>query len=260
MKLGLALGSGGGRGLVHIGVLRALEEANIQPKYIAGSSIGALIGAMFAAGRSSEEIEKLLLEDKWSVLKVFLDPGFFAGLIHGRRLKKYLKKWLGTEHFSDLKTSFAAVACDLKSGELEVMQRGNLVDSVRASMAVPGLFKAVKIGGKSLVDGGVVDPVPDTVVKKMGATKVLAVNLDYRKVAEDKDSNYGFAANVTLRSINIMRHYLAEYSLDKDTVVLNPEIADAGIIGFKSYFDKEKSKALIDLGYKLTKKEISKLS
>lgn len=251
MKLGLALGSGGGRGLCHIGVLRALEKANIKPDFIAGSSIGALIGAMFSAGLSSNEIENCLLNDKWSVLKIFMDPGFFGGLIKGRRLNKYLKKWLGAEKFADLKIPFSAVACDLKAGEIKVFNSGDLLSAVQASMAVPGLFKPVEIDGSQLVDGGIINPVPDDVVRKMGATKVIAVNLDYRKVAEDKDSNYGFAANVTFRSVNIMRHYLAEYSLKDADIVLNPQIDDAGIIGFKSYFKKEKSKALIELGEKL---------
>ena len=251
IKYGLALGSGGGRGLVHIGVLKGLEERGIEISAVSGSSIGSLIGAMYALGYSAKKIECMLLDDKWGVLNLFIDPGIIGGIISGDKLSKQIKKWFDDADFSDLKIPFAAVACDLHSGDPVIMSDGDLISSVRASMAVPGLFKPIVRDDLKLVDGGVVMPVPAEVVKKMDVDKVIAVNLDYRKVAEDKDANYAFATNVTLRSINIMRHYLAEYSLKNVDFVLNPKIEDAGIVGMKSYFDKKRAQKLIEMGRRL---------
>lgn len=248
MKIALALGSGGGRGLFHIGVLKGLEERKIEVTAIAGSSIGSLIGAMYASGLKALEIENLLLNDKWSVVNIFIDPGFIGGVVSGDKLKKQIMKWLPCADFEGLRIPFAAVACDLFCGDAVVMKNGDLVDAVRASMAVPGLFKPLDKDGMKLVDGGVVMPVPSEAVKGLSEEKILAVNLDYRKIASDSDANYTFATNVTLRAINIMRHYLAEYSLVDVDYVLNPEIDDSGIVAMKSYFDKESALALIEMG------------
>jgi len=259
-KIGLALGSGGARGLVHLGVLRCLEDFGIELSFIAGSSIGACVGAMYAAGQSLEDMENVLLEDKWKVLSALFDPTIFSGgFVKGDRFGALLREWISVDSFEDLNIPFACVASDLLSGDEICFSKGALIEPVRASMAVPSLFTPVKFEEYLLVDAGIVNPVPDNVVRDMGADFVISVNLDYRKTPEGKESRYNFMTNVNLRALNMLRHYLAEYSMSDSDIILNPKIEDAGLIGLKSYVSKEKSDELLQMGYDLMKGELEKL-
>lgn len=178
-KIGLALGGGAARGWAHIGVLRALEKAGIKPDIIAGTSIGAVVGGCYAAGRLDdvEEFARSLTKRR---IFGYLDFNFKGtGLINGQRLVEMLDRHLGGCNIEDLETRFTAVATEIGSGHEVWLSRGRLVDAVRASYALPGVFKPVKIDGRWLFDGALVNPIPVSVCRALGARYVIAVNLNF---------------------------------------------------------------------------------
>ncbi len=169
-KLGIALGSGSARGWSHIGVLRALTEAGIAPDFVAGCSMGAMVGAAFAAGRI-EELEAWALSLDWKRVVGLVDVGLRGGVFKGDRL-------LNVEcPFSELSVPFAAVATDIATGQEVWLREGKVSDAVRASCAVPGLFRPVLRDGRYLIDGSVVNPIPVSLCRAMGAQVVIAVDL-----------------------------------------------------------------------------------
>jgi len=176
LTLGLALGSGSARGWAHVGVLQALAEEEIVPDLVAGCSMGAMIGASFAAGRI-EQLEIWALALKWKGVLSLLDVGLRGGLIKGDRLLDFFHGQCAAGQFSELLLPFAAVATDLASGEEIWLRDGKVSDAVRASCTVPGLFRPVLHNGRYLVDGSIVNPVPVSLCRAMGADVVIAVNL-----------------------------------------------------------------------------------
>ncbi len=177
MKIGLALGAGGAKGYAHLGIIRALEEAGMEIHLVSGTSIGALVGAIYAAGRF-EDMEEFALGIRLSDLPKIFTPAFSKlGFLSGNYINAILKKFIGKENIEDLNIPFAAVAADLDMGERVVFSSGSIESAVRASVAIPGLFTPVVDGNRCLVDGGAVDPVPVEVARDMGAEKVIAVDL-----------------------------------------------------------------------------------
>lgn len=179
LKIGLVLGSGSARGLAHVGVILALEAYNIPIDIIAGTSIGSVIGSLYASGATIKQLEEMALSIKMSKTLFMLDSTFpHSGLISGDRIEKMLNQFaLKDKTFDDLSISFAAVATDVESGAKVILNQGKVIDAVRASIAIPGIFTPVKYGDYYLVDGGVVDPVPVDVVQMMGADIIIAVSL-----------------------------------------------------------------------------------
>jgi NTE family protein len=178
-KIGLALGGGAARGWAHIGVLRALEQAGIRPDIIAGTSIGAVVGGCYAAGHL-DAIEEFARELTRRRVFGYLDFNFSGtGLIGGQRLCERLDRHLGTRGIEELPTRFTAVATELGTGHEVWLSRGPIVDAVRASYAIPGIFKPVKVNGRWLFDGALVNPIPVTVCRALGARYVIAVNLNF---------------------------------------------------------------------------------
>lgn len=177
-KIGLALGGGAARGLAHIGVLKVLEKHHISPDVIVGTSMGALIGALYAGGISISDIEQFALRLN-SVRLAFLadmTPSF-GGLVGGRRVVSMLKSIMGDLSFSQLKLDFACVSTDIITGAEVVLRDGSLLEAVRASVSLPGIFTPVKFGKQYLVDGGLVNEVPVSVCREMGAEYVIGVNV-----------------------------------------------------------------------------------
>jgi NTE family protein len=175
-RVGLALGSGSARGWAHIGVIRALEEAGIQPDVVCGTSIGALVGAAYAAGeldRLEQWVQGLSVKD----IVTFMDVSFSGGLFKGERLVDFFRKHFADRSIEELLTPFAAVATVLHTGAERWLRRGSTLDAVRASIALPGLFAPVIYEGAVLVDGGLVNPVPVSLARAMGADVVIAVDL-----------------------------------------------------------------------------------
>ncbi|WP_244544497.1 MULTISPECIES: patatin-like phospholipase family protein [unclassified Beijerinckia] len=176
-KIGLALGAGGARGWSHIGVLQELEANGLQPDVIAGASIGSVAGGCWAGGRLAEleDFARSLNKRRvFSLLDVSLSG---AGLISGNRLRSRLDAALGQVKIEDLPKKFLAVATEMGTGHEIWLQRGPLVDAMRASYALPGIFEPVSIGGRWLFDGALVNPVPVTACRALGADFVISVNL-----------------------------------------------------------------------------------
>jgi NTE family protein len=179
-KLGIALGSGSARGWAHIGVLSALAEQGIAPEFVAGCSMGAMVGAAFAAGRI-QQLEKWALSLDWRRVVRLLDVGLRGGLIKGDRLVNLFQGQFVESRFSELMLPFAAVATDLASGKELWLREGKVSDAVRASCTVPGLFQPVLRDGRYVVDGSVVNPIPVSLCRAMGAEVVIAVDLGSHK-------------------------------------------------------------------------------
>jgi NTE family protein len=178
-KIGLALGGGAARGWAHIGVLKALAAAGIKPDIIAGTSIGAVVGACHAAGHL-DELEGFARELTRRRIFGYLDFNFAGtALINGQKLCDRLERQLGDLNIEDLDPHFTAVATELGSGHEIWLSRGRLADAVRASYALPGIFRPVKINGRWLFDGALVNPIPVSVCRAHGARYVIAVNLNF---------------------------------------------------------------------------------
>lgn len=176
MKLGLALSGGAVRGAAHVGALMAIENAGLTPYCIAGSSIGALIGALYAAGHSAGALAQRFAELGWTSL---LGPSLprKLSLFDAVPMERLLRDHFGLTTFAALRIPFAAVACDISAGHEIVLREGDLVDAVRASTALPGVFPPIELEGRVLVDGGIVNNLPVDVARAMGADFVLAVDL-----------------------------------------------------------------------------------
>lgn len=235
-KVGLALGSGGVRGLAHIGVLKTLLKHNIPIDYLAGSSIGSWVAAHFSLYGDIKKTEDFTVGKKKEKFLSFLEPNMSGGLVKGAKIEILLNEWLGGSSFSDLKIPLKIVTTNLISGEKVIFTEGKLAPVVRASMAVPGLFKPVIINSQSLVDGGISDPVPVDLLKESGAEIVIAVNLDFFSGLDNISPEKIGYMNVAEGTINIMRHYLAKYSCYGADFIIEPSLKNYS--SWSGYFMK----------------------
>jgi len=177
-SIGLALGSGAARGWAHIGVIRALAELGIEPNVIAGSSIGAFVGAAYASDHL-DKLEDWVRRLTWKEIFTFLDLSLLdGGLIQGEKLLQFARDQIVDFSIESLPRRFATVATELDTGREIWLQEGPLMDAVRASIGLPGLFVPVQLNGRWLVDGGLSNPVPVSLCRAMGAELVIAVNLN----------------------------------------------------------------------------------
>jgi NTE family protein len=175
-RVGLALGSGSARGWAHIGVIRALEKAGVRADIVCGTSIGALVGAAYAAGEI-DRLERWVLGLGVGDVVGFMDIGLSGGVLRGDRLMEFFRRNLADRSIEQLGLPFAAVATSLRRGAEVWLRSGPILDAVRASIALPGLFEPVRWEGSLLVDGGLVNPVPVSLARAMGADIVVAVDL-----------------------------------------------------------------------------------
>lgn len=259
-KLGLALGSGGIRGFAHLGVIKALEEADIEISYITGASAGSIVGAFYAATKDTDWILKVFTENKTEIIKAFIDPSIKGALVKGRKMAALLNKWLPVTDFKDLKIPLTTVATDLLSGQPVYFSKGDLVTGIIASMSVPNVFEPTKFEGKMLLDGGLCIPVPDKQAREMGADVVVSVNLDNHNTVASPDAKYTSFKKIGYRSINIIRHYLAKYSLIHSDIILEPVIPMKSIMGLEKYFGKSNEiDKMIEEGYNIMQAQIPKL-
>jgi NTE family protein len=174
-RLGIALGSGSARGWAHIGVLRGLEQAGIVPDVVSGTSIGALVGAAYASNRLDRLEEWVAQIDWWDIIR-YMDVRL--GGVEGERLMRAFRERVEDAPIESLPRPFGAVATDLQTGREVWFQQGSLLEAVRASIALPGLFSPVRYQDRWLVDGGLVDPLPVSLCRALGADRVIAVNLN----------------------------------------------------------------------------------
>lgn len=231
-KIGLALGSGGPRGLAHIGVIKVLLENGVPIDYIAGSSVGALVGGLYAyfgdIGKLEKYFAKLTYRD---MIEVFSDPRFAHGIMKGEKALKFLKKTVGNKKIEKLKIPFAAIATDLENGEVLELNKGELALAIRASVSIPVFFRPVKIGRRYLVDGGNAVPVPVETVRKMGADIVIAVDLDNCYVSPKnymKNVEKSSMTQIAERSLDIMSYSLARENTKNADFVITPDVYDVG--------------------------------
>ncbi len=219
-KVGLVLGCGGAKGLSHIGVIKYLEEMNVKIDFIAGSSIGALIGGAYAGGLSIKEIEDIALKtDLTSTAKLF-SPGFGkSGLVTGLKVQKFLTSILGKKNIEELEIPFAAVATDLLTGQEIHFSKGDLVEAIRASISIPIVFQPVIWNNIILVDGGLVSPVPINVAREIGANHIIAVNVLSSKnmsdIKRDKKSDNKINLEKPLEIIPTLQRKLEDLIVDK---------------------------------------------
>ena len=183
-KIGLALGSGSARGWAHIGVIHALTEAGIPVDYVAGTSIGAVVGAVYAVGRI-DSLEEMALQFDWKMIIRFLDVVFpKSGLIDGKKVADFIREHVEGKNIENFTLPFCTVSTDLATGCEVVIKEGDSIEAVRASISVPGVFTPVRRNSSVLVDGGLVNPVPVSVVRQMGADFVIAVDLNHDVVGK----------------------------------------------------------------------------
>lgn len=237
-RIGLALGGGGARGLAHLGVWLKFRELGVPVQCIAGTSIGAIAGAIIAADRVDEAL-RWCAEPDWKKLpRLMLETQFTAKAItKGRRVEELLAELIGVETFDGLSMPYAAVATDLNTGEEVVMRDGDLLSAVRASMSIPGVFRPVERQGRILIDGQLVDPIPVAACRTMGADKVIAVDINPPgNAAEAKP----FArmnivdvliGTITIFNCEITRHVLAT---DRPELVIRPRVGSIRALDFRN--------------------------
>jgi NTE family protein len=257
-KLGVALGSGGARGLYHIGVLKALVKNDIPIDYLAGSSVGAWIGGHYALNKDIEKLEEFTVGKKMEKLMGMFEISFSGGFIKGEKLQRLLGEWLEDAQFSDLKIPFRAIATDLIAGNPVVFKTGNLASALRASMAIPGVFAPVSYQKKLFIDGGISNPVPDDVLRQMGADVVLAVDLNGIPHGRDTGTVRSQTISDTLKSaVNILCYHLAVATTQDADIVLHPYLEKYA--GWTDYLFTNKGREAITLGERETRKIVPEL-
>lgn len=276
MKLGIALGGGGAKGMAHIGVLEALDEQGIRPQFVSGTSIGAVIGALYCLRGGAQtlradaynmvqspefknlELDRFYTRDK-SLLRHFkkevFEKFYYGSLLFKKAhfkddaTHRLLRNLFGDKEFSDLKIPFCCNALDLESGEETVFNSGRLAEAVRASCAIPGIFPPFELAGKIFVDGGVSNNIPIAPVKALGARIVLAVYLGEKpRFAEPANSGY----RILQRSFFIMKYSFDKRILAEADLVINPEVNEchwADFSSLDSLIQKGREAASESLGY-----------
>src|SRR5436190_5637240 len=272
-KIGLALGGGGARGCAHVGILRVLEELHIPVDYIAGTSIGAVVGGLYASGLTPDQIDRALSDTDWrdalndrtaykdlayrrkedevrylTALEAGLRGGHFvlpSGLRSGQKVRFLLQSYLipvaTVRDFSKLPIPFKAVAADIETGDAVVLDHGELADAIRASMSIPGVFSPMEIEGKVLVDGGIADNVPVDVVRAMGADIVIAVDVGSPLLKHEQIESL---LSVTGQVMTILTRKNAEKQIRAADIVLTPPVSTFGLMAFGQ------AREIIDAGRK----------
>ena len=246
MKIGIALGGGAAYGVAHVGVLKALEESGIKPDIIAGTSVGALIGGLYASGCTIAEVEAAVRDFDWINTVKFTIPK--EGLISFARLDEFIVRHAKVKNIEDTKIKFASIASNLLDGKIEVMEKGPLAISIRASCGLPGIFIPTAYNNKLFVDGGVLNNVPTDVVKAMGADFVIGVD-PLAKSQMDISKHHDVFAIVWKSWAMATQQYVnaASYK-DADAVIL-PDIEDI------YPFDLSKREAIMERGYSTALKQ-----
>jgi len=203
-KIGLALGGGAVRGAAHLGVLEVLEREGIRPDYVAGVSAGSAVGAVYCAGLDLDEMKCMALGLRWRKLGRVTRSRL--GLFDGRRIEEYLEEAIGPLQFEELEIPLATVAVDIVHGELVVLKEGSVAPAVRASCAIPGIFTPVERGEQILVDGGMLNNVPVSVARDMGADYVIAVDLFPPTIWGTRPRNLFEMFHLSLYALTRMAH------------------------------------------------------
>jgi len=252
-KIGLALGSGGPKGLSHIGVIKVLEENNIPIDFIAGSSIGAAVGGFYATNKNIKKIEEIALSNDWrQTLSLSFDLSLCQGFLSGKKIKKFIENIIDKKCFKDLKIPLSVVVTNIKTGEAIVINKGEVATAIRASISIPLFFKPVEKNDQLLVDGCLSMPVPVKVVKKMGADIIIAVNLDADYFSKNNINNYGFY-KIANTSVKILTHHFSSLNAKEADIIINPKV---GKVGWNKFIN---SKSVILAGEEAMRQSILQL-
>lgn len=247
-KIGLALGAGSARGIAHMGVLRVLERYKVPIDCIAGCSIGAMIGGLYASGMKVDFMVRFASELQ---SRSWVDLGLpRRGLIAGNKVETMLRLLTREKNIEELAIPFAAVATDIERGEAVEIRSGPLYQAIRASISIPVVFRPYKMGGRLLVDGGVVDRVPVTLAKKMGADIVIAVDVN-KFVTHQRVENI---FDIMLQTLDIMERKIL------NTTVLDTDILIRPRVGHISPNQFHRVEELVTEGEKAAEAAISKIS
>ena len=231
-KIGLCLGSGGARGLAHVGVLQVLEENGIIPDIISGCSAGAIFGAVYAAGTNLYLLEKYLGTVE---ARTIVDMGIpiHGGFLSGDKIEELVLTLTHDLSFGETKIPFVCIATDLVTGEMKVFEEGKLHRAVRASMAVPGVFTPAVIDGHYYVDGGVLEELPVDVLRTRGADVVITSDLGIKKNFFDPE--HPSPIDILRRSSDIMQAKLTQRQADKGDVIIRPDASFMGLLKINGY-------------------------
>lgn len=214
-RIGLVLGGGGARGFAHVGVIKVLESQGITPDIVVGTSVGAAVGALYAAGHTGYQLQEISLPMERASVSAWAMPN--RGFMSGEPLEQFINRMV-KQPIEEFQRTFAAVAADLETGEEVVFRTGNAGQAVRASCAVPGIFQPMEMNGKSYVDGCLVKPVAVSVARAMGADVVIAVNISNVPANNQTESTLG----VLMQTFDIMSCSINRYELQQADVVISP--------------------------------------
>ena len=250
-KIALVLGGGGARGLAHIGVLKVLNEERIPIDILTGTSVGALVGALYCAGVPITQIETMGTSVGWNDLVDVSVPSFIklflnSDLLSNERIESYLEKTIGNKRFDELKVPFACVAVDIMTGERIIMRDGNVALAARASATIPGIFNPVEYRHRYLVDGGIFDNIPVDVAHIMGADYVVAV-------AVSGDFAQNTLSNVLMvmgQALTIQGRILEEQNLEKADFVVRPHVGEI------SSMDLGRTRECMDAGVEAARRDV----
>lgn len=237
-RIGLVLGGGGARGLCHIGVWRVLQEMNIRPDLLAGTSMGGLIGALIAAGHDADEMEKIARDVDWLRL---LNWGLTGRLLSGARFRDWVGKYV-PETFDELEVPLVLTATDVVDGQIRYLHTGDLITAIQATTAYPGALESVRMGESILVDGGILNQIPVDGARFLGARRIIAVNATPLETLENPNEAVQVSARRSaagalreaMRAIDIMQSQLTmvRLSLYSPDVLIDPRIEGVAITDF----------------------------
>lgn len=259
-KIGLALGSGGWRGLAHVGVLKVLEKNGITVDYISGSSIGSLVGGLYAYFGNVSEIEKIAesigYRDLYGALS---DPMAHLGVLKGNKLVKFFERYVKDTKIEELKIPFIAATTNILTGEPVYLEKGSLATAIRASISIPLVLAPINIDNNKLVDGGNTVPVPTEILRERGADIVIGVNL-YGNIFPLTAALVGEmklnAREIFRLSYQMLLNQMAKENLEHADIALNPKIPEHSFNIFKNFV---KEKGTVAVGEQAMEEQLEKL-
>lgn len=246
-KIGLALGSGGARGLAHLGVLEALEEENINIDMIAGTSMGSIVGGLYATGIPLKYLKGLADELDWDNISDITFPR--TGLIKGKKILTLFELLTQNKDFSELNLPFSAIACDIEHGKHVVLNEGSVAKAIRASIAIPGIFVPFRHQDYWLVDGAVLDRVPVSTVKEMGADLTIAVDIRIDEVNSEINNIF----DVLFNTFDILQYELKKLKELGADITIEPDLEEI------TTFDLENTEMCIEAGYRAAKDSMKEI-
>ena len=219
--IGLALGGGAARGFAHVGVIQVLEEAGLHPQLVTGTSAGSLVAALYASGKTSQELRRVAETMEEAEITDWMMPILNRGALRGEALARYVNSQVGGKSIEQMRIPLGIVATDLRTGDAVTFRRGNTGSAVRASSAVPAVFQPVRIGDHEYVDGGLVSPVPVKQAREMGANFVIAVD-----ISSDPEGNpAGDTFQILMQTFAIMGKSINTLALREAEFVVRPPLS-----------------------------------